>query len=135
MDIRNCAKCGKIFTYTGKPVCPQCIKEDEDTFETLKKYIEDYPLSSINEISEATSVSQKRILKYVKEGRLIFAKAAGLVTCESCGEPVVSGKYCEKCKAQLAKKFSETIESKKADEPQPDRSSKAKMHITSGRTK
>ena len=32
MDVRNCKKCGKLFNFTGEPLCPACAKELESKF-------------------------------------------------------------------------------------------------------
>ncbi len=39
----------------------------------------------------------------MREERLVFAKGSPIqLTCENCGEPITTGRYCAKCKAQLA---------------------------------
>ena len=29
MQVRNCIRCGKLFNYIGKPICYECIQQDE----------------------------------------------------------------------------------------------------------
>ena len=44
MDVRNCKKCGKLFNFTGEPLCPACAKELESKFFEVRTYIYDNPI-------------------------------------------------------------------------------------------
>jgi ribosomal protein L32 len=80
------------------PICDSCAKLEEDQFTTLKNFINDNPGSSLEVIAEATKVSAKRILKYLREGRLEASNGMGmLLKCESCGKKIGAGRYCESC--------------------------------------
>ena len=39
MDVRNCKKCGKLFSYNGESLCQSCVKEMEDKFFEVRDYI------------------------------------------------------------------------------------------------
>lgn len=103
MNVRNCAKCGKIFNYiTGVPICPVCKSELEEQFQATKKYIRINPLANISEISEACDVSVKMIHQWVREERLIFAEDSPIgIDCELCGASIRTGRFCENCKNDL----------------------------------
>ena len=45
MDIRNCKSCGALFNYTGRNICPACVKKLEAKFEQVKKYIRENRLN------------------------------------------------------------------------------------------
>ncbi len=98
MDIRNCPKCGKVFTYTGSIVCSACEKQDEKDFQTVKEFIRDNPSCIMKDIVEATGVTSKKIMRYVRDGRLEISKGMhGDVLCQSCGTPISRGKFCDSC--------------------------------------
>jgi ribosomal protein L32 len=57
----------------------------------------------MNQIAKDCEVKLTKIQQWVREERLVFAKGAAInLTCESCGEPITTGRYCAKCKAKLA---------------------------------
>ena len=108
MALANCPRCRGLFNSALGSVCPKCEKADEDRFILVRQYIEDHPESTIQEVVEGTEVSAKRILQYLREGRLTTsAGLAGELDCMKCGEPVSSGNYCDKCAANLAEKLME----------------------------
>ena len=59
MQLRNCRRCGKLFNYVGKPICNECVQQDEKDFELVKAYIYDHPKATITEVSKETGVSVK----------------------------------------------------------------------------
>lgn len=100
MDVRNCKRCGKIFTYRGFPVCQECINEDERDFKEVRDYLDDHPGASTMEVSAQTGIDVKTITRFLREGRL---EAEGItlvdsdLSCEKCGKPIGSGRYCDDC--------------------------------------
>ena len=70
MNMVNCIKCGKVFQKMSTPLCPECEKLDEKIFEKIKDYLSEHPESSLAEVAKATEVSTKKIMRYLKEGRL-----------------------------------------------------------------
>ena len=102
MDIRNCKNCNKMFNYIGKPICPTCEKLLEDKFQEVRKYVEDNPHCTMNEISEAMDVSTKQIEKWIREERLCFADDSPIgIGCEKCGKMIKSGKFCDVCRVEM----------------------------------
>ena len=98
MEAVNCPKCGKLFTRIMNPLCPSCDKEEEQAFQTLRNYIEENENCTIGELSKETGVSQKRILRLIREGRLEISKGMrGEVRCMTCGGPIAKGQYCDAC--------------------------------------
>lgn len=103
MNVRNCKKCGRLFNYVvGLPVCPSCKDALEGKFQEVKKYIQDNRGATVQQVSEACEVEESQIRQWVREERLVFAEGSvSGIGCEICGVSIVSGRYCDKCKAGL----------------------------------
>lgn len=129
MQTKNCLRCGKLFFQTSSPICPKCVEEEENIFLKVKKYIEENPDNTINMIVEHTEVSAKKILGYIRDGRLTISKGlSGEIRCEKCDRPIESGKLCSSCSNTLAKDFNKIIDkSKTAKSTQNDSSSQTKV--------
>jgi len=114
MDIRNCPKCKQVFTYFNSQLCPKCEKEEEEIFETVRKYIIDNPHCKMTEVCEATGASLKKITRYLKEGRLEISKGMhGELMCELCGKEITKGKFCGSCAVQISQDMSVLFDNKK----------------------
>lgn len=102
-DLRNCPRCGKLFAYMGRSICNRCIEQEEKEFKVVKKYICDNPGATVFEIADATEVSVDKIMRFLREERLeISSENANMILeCEKCGVPIKTGRYCERCKADL----------------------------------
>ena len=98
MQAKNCPRCGKLFNEIKSPVCPACEKAEEDDFQRVREYIGENELSTLQEISEATGVRAKKIIQYIKDGRLEVTNGMnGEIVCESCATPLRRGRFCDKC--------------------------------------
>lgn len=126
-DFRSCSACGKIFIYRGDNKCPDCAKELEEQFDTIKKYLYKHPGAGVAEVAEETEIDEKTILYFLREGRLELASADSSLTCMNCGEAIKSGKYCKKCSTQLSSTLDSVV---KKPEPEPILGKdKSKLHI------
>lgn len=116
MDVKNCRKCGKIFNYIqGLPICPACKEKAEELFQKVKKYIRENPRADIREVSAECDVEIGQIQQWIREERLEFTDDSPIkLPCENCGAMIRAGKYCERCKAAMAKNLSGAIERKKS---------------------
>jgi flagellar operon protein (TIGR03826 family) len=127
MEIRNCPSCGKIFAYTLRNLCPECIKEDELSFNKVRDYIHENPNANLEEVAEAAEVTTKKVLEYLKEGRLMLKSSSGaMLQCEVCSEPILSGRLCEKCSREFKKGMWAGPREKRLDRG----STKAKVHLS-----
>mgnify|MGYP003593124126 FL=1 len=104
MNLRNCSRCGKMFNYIAGPImCENCKKELEEDFQKVKKYITDNPTASLKQITDDNNVKTSQIREWIREERLMFAKESPIqLTCENCGAPIQTGRYCAKCKGTMA---------------------------------
>ena len=126
MEVVNCPRCGKVFNKIRSPLCPACEKEEERMFQTVREYIDDNQDCTLNELSEGTGVSPKKILRYIREGRLEISKGMhGDVRCEVCNRPISQGRYCDTCMIKMNQNISEMF-SANSD----DRNHGPKMHIS-----
>ena len=106
-EIRNCPRCGKIFTYINRPICHSCLEQEENEFKVVKDYIYDNPGANIAEVSEATEISADKIMRFLREERLeLVSENSNLILeCERCGRAINSGRFCENCKDNISKDF------------------------------
>lgn len=122
MEMKTCEKCRKFFNAVrDEKMCPACTEELEKTFQGVKDYIREHPGAPISAVCEECDVTEKQIKKWIKEERLILTEGSPVeLTCEKCGAPIHTGRYCEKCKGELAKGLSGAIEPVAAPEaPKP----------------
>ncbi|SJZ44350.1 hypothetical protein [Selenihalanaerobacter shriftii] len=105
MGLKNCVRCGNVFVSNTDKVCPQCLEEEEEDFETVKEYIYESGQARIPKIHEETGVSVKRIKKFIREGRLVEFNVDVTIECKRCGTQIKSGDYCKSCRDQLSDGF------------------------------
>ena len=132
MELKTCRMCGKLYNYIGRttPVCPNCMKALDEKFELCKKYIKENPGANIQKVSENTEVSVKTIKNWVREERLSFADGSMVgIECESCGANILTGRFCVKCKQQLANGLSNSIKPQAKPQPQEKKKDSAKMRF------
>ena len=98
MEIMNCQKCGKVFTRTNEAfICSECNKEEEAIYLRVKEYLDSHPECRMDELVRETEASTKRIMRYLREGRIQLAHSSTELRCQSCGRPIRSGKFCDPC--------------------------------------
>lgn len=131
MDVRNCKNCGRLFNYIGgAPLCQGCQKKLEEKFQEVKAYLNENPNSSVDRVSEELDVSVKQIRQWIREERLTLSVAgADGVVCEQCGAPICTGRFCDKCKAEMANTFAGAIQKPKSQEPQKAERDKNRMRF------
>lgn len=120
MNVRNCRKCGKLFNYvSGPPICPACREALEEKFQEVKAYVWEHAHASIPEVAEACEVTPHQIQQWLRDERLELAEGSTItLNCENCGAAIKSGRFCEKCKNQMANKLSDSIKKPEAPKPQ-----------------
>lgn len=132
MNIRNCKECGRLFQYDGiSKLCYRCRKKDDEDFRIVKDFLYENPKETITVVSEETDVSEEKILRYLREGKLeIVGENPGiLLDCESCGKAIRTGRYCEKCAQNMERGLKSGFERKEKLNTNQS-SSGNKMHIT-----
>lgn len=118
MEVRNCRSCGRLFNdMGGPPICQACRKKLEDKFQEVKAYLREHPDSSVSQVAEDNDVSVKQIKQWIREERLTLSQATeDGITCEHCGVPICSGRFCDKCKVQMQNTLAGAIDKPKEAE-------------------
>ncbi|MBQ9437669.1 MAG: flagellar protein [Lachnospiraceae bacterium] len=131
MNVRNCRRCKRLFNYVfGPPICPDCQRKEEEIFQEVKKYVEDNRGASIATVSTECGVDIQQIQKWVREERLEFAEGGPSgITCEKCGAPINTGRFCKKCKAEVVDNLSSAMPKKKMPEQKKNTKESPKMRF------
>lgn len=111
MNIKNCPKCKKIFSPNGSQmICNDCIKKEEEEFNSVREYLRENRGAGIDEVSEATGVSPKKILKYLKDGKLeVTDGMSQFLKCEKCGKTIRTGQFCKQCSEKISNSLKSLI--------------------------
>ena len=119
MNVRNCKMCGTLFNYvTGPSICPACREKTEAKFQEVKEYIRENKGATIPQIAEACDVEPSQIRQWLREDRLEVTEDSALyLNCESCGAPIRSGRFCDKCKNQSLNSLNSILD---ANKPKPE---------------
>ncbi|MBR3306947.1 MAG: flagellar protein [Lachnospiraceae bacterium] len=131
MNVKNCKKCGKMFNYiAGPPICPACREAIEAKFQGVKEYVREHRAATMQQIVRDCDVEQRQVEQWVREERLVFSDESPIkLFCETCGAPIITGRYCDKCKKGQADTFSAAGQRPEASKPAPGRhDSGAKMY-------
>lgn len=130
MDIKNCPKCKKIFSpLTRSLICPECEKKEEEDFNKVRVFLRENRGTDINVVAKETGVSVKKILQYLKDGRLEVSEGMGeFLKCEKCGVPIKSGQYCPACNQKMIQSL-KSLADPKIVQPKEETKAGVKMHI------
>lgn len=94
----------------GPPLCPACVADLEEKFQEVKEYLRANPKSTLSVIAEENNVSVKQIKQWVREERLTFTEESQItLDCEMCGAKILTGRFCDKCKASIHNELSSAI--------------------------
>lgn len=111
VEMKNCPRCGRLFSSLKDSLCMNCLKAEEEQFETVRKYLKENPGNTVAQVSRDTEVSVKKINRYLREGRLEVTEGLGdYLTCLNCGTPIKTGKFCASCSNKLSKSFEAATE-------------------------
>lgn len=108
MSVQNqCVICDKVFeSRQNSIICPECSMIDRHVFNVIRDFLYDNPGANVNEVTNATGISTKKIMQYLREGRIETIGSATLINCEICGKPIRFGKVCEECERKESHAFS-----------------------------
>ena len=118
MNVSNCKSCGRLFNVlVNEKICPACKQALEDDFQQVKKYLEENPNASVEEVSRENDVTVKQIKQWVREERLVFSEGSiEGVECENCGTMIRTGRFCEECKMKMKNNLMSALDKPKTPE-------------------
>ena len=119
MEVMNCKGCKKLFNYMGGvQLCSACKDELEKKFVEVKEFIYANPHCSMAEVAEENDVTVKQIKQWIREERLVLSDpSVDGIECEHCGKPICSGRFCDKCKMEMANNIGSVLQKPKHLEP------------------
>ena len=87
-------------------------------FAKVRDYVWDHKNATMEEISEQNEVSVKQIKQWIREERLVFTDDSTMgIECENCGAMIKSGRFCDKCKAEMSNNLSTLIKKPQVEAP------------------
>ena len=121
MEVRNCRRCGRLYNHVaGQHICPKCKEEAENKFLEVKEYIRENKVTGVPEVAEACDVDVRQIHQWIREERLEFSPDSPVgIDCEICGAMIRTGRFCEKCKTDMAKELGNSIKKPEVKRPEP----------------
>ena len=133
MDVINCKGCGRLFNaLTRVRLCPNCQEKLEEKFQEVKRYINENPGSTIDQVSQECDVSAKQIKQWVRDERLTFSEDSMQgIECEQCGAMIRSGRFCDACKTKLQNELRSATYIQSAEEKKANRE-KDRMRFLQG---
>lgn len=110
-NVRACRNCRKLFNSPfGKPICPACEEQLEKDLATVKDYLWANKGAGIQEVARECNVNPNVIRQWLKEERIQLAEGSVIeMLCESCGAHIITGRFCEKCKASTARGLTDVV--------------------------
>jgi len=107
MNVKNCSRCGRIFQANeSESLCARCRDTDEEDFKVVREYVYDNPSAAIKDVSEETGVAEEKILKFLRQGKLMLKDELSMVLdCERCGKPIKTGRFCDVCTADMMRQL------------------------------
>lgn len=101
--LKNCADCGRIFAHPARNLCDECYKKVQETFHKVKEFLQKNPGATVVEVANATEVDVETIYEFIREGRLKVVPRDVSLSCEVCGDPITTGRFCARCRSSLVK--------------------------------
>jgi len=119
VQLKNCHWCGKVFAHATDTVCQDCRKEEEKDFDRVFEYLKNKKNATIVAVHEETGVDKRRIIKFIRQGRLLTASGEPFdifVECEKCGEPIREGRLCDSCAKSIREELESSFKKEKETE-------------------
>lgn len=95
--LKNCVGCGKLYMEVGQGMCPACYDKELEEEQVVYSYVRDHDKCGIQEIVKETGVKERTVLRMLKNGRFVAHGIEITYPCQGCGEPITTGKLCDKC--------------------------------------
>ncbi|MET3682997.1 flagellar operon protein (TIGR03826 family) [Alkalibacillus flavidus] len=126
-DLANCPRCDKLFVKGAHDVCPDCLKQEEQDFQTVYEFIRKKKnrMSTMQEVSDQTGVEKHLIQKWLKQRRIHPGEFPNLTyECERCGTQIYEGRLCLDCAGDLQSDLNEETRGKTIAEQEQEKRDK-----------
>ncbi len=133
MKLRNCSRCGRVFAYVGRDLCPACIRQDDEAFDRLREFLADNPRATVEDACRETGLDAERVLRFLRQGRLQLSPSSAIVLeCQRCGQRILSGRLCPACLSSISGRAGAGDEEARHEEPaagagEPEEDGRRKM--------
>lgn len=111
-QLDNCRICGRLFLKDHTDYCLDCYKEIEQQFKRVVAFlkIELNRDATIEKVSESTEVSVKRIINFIRDGRIYAEDFPNLgYPCAYCGKLIKKQILCNNCFDNLSSDIDQTL--------------------------
>ena len=109
MSLSNCKRCGTLFSRINQPICPKCLKKEDELLVQAHEWLRDNPGKTINVMSEALEINKHQILTWIRQKRITMGDKNEVLICKRCAEGVPDGTLCDRCKLLLSHDVSQGI--------------------------
>lgn len=114
--LDNCTICGKLYLKTFTDHCLECYKEIEEDFKLVEAFLraEEHRFTTLDDLSDATEVSAKRISGFIREGRIYGEDFPNLgYPCAHCGDAIKRQLLCTSCYDTFSAEINKTLKQEK----------------------
>lgn len=131
MDIKTCRRCNGLFHHiVGPQLCEKCKRKDEEDFIRVKEYLYENPGASMNTVCDELDVTVRQIKQYLREGRLTVSADSPIgLECERCDTRILTGRFCDSCRADMSNQFATTAKGMKKDISKDNKGGANKMRF------
>ena len=105
-----CPECQGVMVFqgVGEYKCENCGRLDYDDYGKVRNYIEAHPGTSTGAVEAQTGVSQRAILRMLREGRFMLTEDCRTkLHCDICGKTIRFGRLCEDCERSVHRMLEE----------------------------
>ncbi|MCK9526903.1 MAG: MerR family transcriptional regulator [Limnochordia bacterium] len=99
--LKNCEECNRVFSHPTRGLCQECYGKAQESFDTVKRYLQDNPGATVAQVAKDTEVHLDLIYEYIRDGRLDVVPKDARLQCSICGATINVGRVCMKCRADL----------------------------------
>lgn len=115
-QLANCTVCGRLYLKDHTDTCLDCYKEIEEEYKLVANFLkaERNRFASIEEVSEFTEVSVKRITEFIRDGRIYAEDFPNLgYPCAHCDKMIQRQMLCASCFNDFTSEVNKTLKAEK----------------------
>ncbi|MFP4466471.1 MAG: hypothetical protein ACLFP1_05415 [Candidatus Goldiibacteriota bacterium] len=102
MAMMNCPRCGRVYDSAKMgAICADCMLQENKDLKEVTDYLRKFPLASVIEVNENTSVSVGQIMRFVRSGALRMTAPPPEFKCRLCGAGIKKGTLCTGCRGKV----------------------------------